>query len=334
MKANIQFDGNYILHKNVFTLHKMKTLYGDLYAALTNNIEKYTSMHSWDNVFIVSDTRKKSWRKKFLGTYKGNRTTVEGIDWDWVYETYEQWKKDMSEKYNVLSFDHIEGDDWITTIVLKTKNKGYSNVIISSDNDLNQLLGYRLSTSGKPAYIVFKINDHNGQEKLYMPEGWDLYFNDLDDNRNEDVFSLDNSHQWMHFFTKLTENWHIVEINPHESLIIKLLSGDKSDNIESVYKTMLKSGKLQNIGTTSAEKMWNFYRENFGLVIDTDSDEFRNNLITCVERVKNLQFSDTTRSGVIENINRNIMIIELHYRHFPDWVTETIIEKMSEINIR
>lgn len=332
-RVNLNFDGNYLLHKNVFTLHKINTLYGDLYNALTNNIEKYIAMHSWDNIFIISDSKKKSWRKQTLDTYKATRVKPEDIDWDFVFETYETWKKDMSEKYNVLEADHIEGDDWITSIVRKTNIKGYSNVVISSDCDMNQLLGYRLHSSGKTPFINMQINDHTGKEKIFLPEGWELYKAEIGENINDDVFALDNSASWADFFVRLTDNWTVEEVNPTEVLFVKLVSGDKSDNIKSIYQTVVKSGKIQEIGEAGALKIWNFYKDNYGLNVDTKSEELRGDIVNCLERVKKLDLTEQRRSDVVEKINRNISIIELHHRHFPEWVSEAIIDKLSEITI-
>lgn len=142
--ANLLFDTNYILYKNVFTLHKMNRLFGFFHESLDNNIAKYVAMNKWDNVYLVSDSNKKSWRKDFLDNYKGTRTKMEGIDWDWVFTEFVAWKEKMKEKYPILQKDRVEGDDWIASIVLKTNKMGQSNVIITSDEDMPQLLDYKI----------------------------------------------------------------------------------------------------------------------------------------------------------------------------------------------
>jgi hypothetical protein len=60
MKYNLIFDCNYLLYKNVFSLNKMKMLYGSLYDSLTNNINKYIDEFNFNNIFLVSDSNKKS----------------------------------------------------------------------------------------------------------------------------------------------------------------------------------------------------------------------------------------------------------------------------------
>jgi len=326
--ANLIFDGNYILHKNVGSLHKMNRLYGDLWTCLDNNIAKYVSMSKWDNIFIVSDSRKKSWRKDQLDQYKGKRKPLDGVDMAWVYEQYALWKEEKSLKYNVIERDHIEGDDWIASIMLKSNKMGQSNVVISSDGDMPQLLGYKLN--GDKSWINIQINDHSGQEKVYLPLGWELWVNEYENNRSNDIFNLDNSGDWLNFFNRVTKQWQYEEINPMERLFVKLVEGDKSDNINSIYESLTKTGKVQGIGKAGAKKIWDFYRLNYKDYFSTKDTHLADEMINCIERVKNVIMSDERKSVVRENLKRNIGLIELHYRHFPDWVVEQIVDELNE----
>lgn len=325
---NICFDGNYILYKNVFTLHKMNRLYGDLWTALDNNIAKYTAMNSWERIFIVSDSNKKSWRQDELTQYKSHRTRLEDVDWDWVFKTFNEWKESVSDKCIVLQKDHIEGDDWITSIVLKMNKAGKSNVIVSSDQDLLQLVNYNINK--EKSWMNLQIVDTLGSEMVYIPEGWELWLKEYDNNRNTDIFALDNSYDAMNFFNRIIKNWQYTEVNAYAQLFKKLVMGDKSDNIKSVYEKLTTTGKIQNIGKAGAEKIWNFYKENYGIHFNTTDKTFINDVLKCVEAVNNVEFEDERRRIVAGNIRRNIKLIELHYRHYPEWVLETIIEELNE----
>jgi len=326
--ATLIFDGNYILHKNVGSLHKMNRLYGDLWTSLDNNIAKYISMSKWDNIFFVSDSRKPSWRKEQLNDYKGKRKPLDGVDMKWVYEQYGLWKEETKKKYNVIEKDSIEGDDWIASIVFKGNKLGQSNVVISSDGDMPQLLGYKID--GDKSWINMQINDHNGKEKIYLPVGWQLWAKEFDDNRSSDVFNLDGSFEWMNFFNKITEQWQCEEINPMECLFEKIVHGDTSDNIKSVYEKLTTTGKVQGIGKAGATKLWNFYKDNYKDYFNTKDKTFVADIINCIERVNGIELSDVRRKIVADNIKRNIRLIELHYRHLPDWVVEQIIEELDE----
>jgi 5'-3' exonuclease len=326
--ANLIFDGNYILHKNVGSLHKMNRLYGDLWTCLDNNISKYVSMSKWDNIFIVSDSRKKSWRKDQLDAYKGKRKPLDGVDMAWVYEQYALWKAEKSEKYNVIERDRVEGDDWIASIILKSNKMGQSNVVISSDGDMPQLLGYKLN--GDKSWINIQINDHSGKENVYVPIGWELWAKEFENNRSNDIFNLDNSGEWLNFFNRVTKQWQYTEINPMERLFVKLVEGDKSDNINSIYESLTKTGKIQGIGKAGAKKIWDFYKDNYKDYFSTKDNALPDEMINCIERVKGIIMSDERKDVVRTNLKRNIKLIELHYRHFPDWIVEQIIDELNE----
>lgn len=326
--TQILFDCNYLLYKNVFTLYKMNRLYSDLWVALDNNINKYISMNKWDNVYIISDSNKKSWRQQELSQYKGHRNRLEDIDWDWVFEQYNLWKTEISKKYNILQYDAIEGDDWIASLVLKGNKLNYSNVIITSDEDMPQLLNYKLN--GKDSYINIQIIDHTGNEKVYLPIGWELYLKEINENQNDDIFNLDNSNEWRTFINKIINQWQYVEINPYQRLFVKIIQGDKSDNIKSIYEKLTTTGKVQGIGKAGAEKIWQFYKDNYKDYFNTKEKTFIDDLVNCIESVYKIELSITKKEQVKNNIIQNIKLIELHYRHFPDWVVEKIVDKLSK----
>lgn len=326
---NLCFDGNYILYKNVHTLYKMNRLYGDLWTALDNNLAKYTSMNQWERVVFVSDSNKKSWRSKYLNQYKTHRSKIKDIDWTWVFNTYNEWKESIKDKVIVLELDHIEGDDWITSFILKMNSKGKSNVIISSDQDLLQMINYQIKKN--KSWINIQIVDTLGKENVYVPEGWQLWEENFDNNRNTDIFNLDNSYDALNFFQRIMKNWQYTEINPYGELFKKLVMGDKSDNIQSIYQKLTTTGKIQNIGKAGAQKIWNFYKENHDIHFDTQSEEFIDNVINSLENVNNIELTNESRQNVEDKIKRNIRLIELHYRHYPEWVMEEIVEVLNEV---
>lgn len=324
--TNLLFDTNYLFHKNVFFCHKNNAL-GQLWQALDNNINKYISMSQWDNIYLVSDSRKKSWRKQELETYKSQRKLSEEIDWKWAYETFEQWKKEKSEKYNIFISDHIEGDDWITSIILKSNKKGTSNCVISSDMDMTQLLNYSINKD--KSFINIQINDTTGKEKVFVPEGYELWLKEFDENRNNDIFNLDNSHNWLEFVNKVIKNYTLEIINPKEILFIKLISGDSSDNIKSIYEKLTTTGKIRGIGEKGAEKIWNFYKDNYKPYFSTNEETFINDIINSLEQTNKIELIQETKNTVINNLKRNIKLIELNYKHFPEFVLEEIATQLE-----
>jgi len=321
------YDGNYILMKSVFTLHKLNRLYGDLWTLLDNNIEKYTALNSWEKIIIVSDSRKKSWRVKESEIYKSHRVRQEDIDWEFVFKTYADWKESIADKYIILEKDHIEGDDWITSTILLANKKNKSCTVISSDQDLYQLINYKLK--GNKSWMNIQINDILGREKVIVPEGWELWLKEFSDNNNNDVFQLSNSLKHIDFFNYVIRNWNYEEINCYQKLFEKIVQGDKSDNISSIYQKITTTGKIQNIGKAGATKIWNFYKDNYDIHYIIDN-QFIEDIIVSLEKTNNLEFNETTKNKIRNNIKLNIKLIQLHYNNYPDWVLEEIIEQLNE----
>lgn len=330
MKTSLVFDLNYILYKNVFTLCKLKTLYGDFHRMMTNNITKFTSMHQFDTVWMASDSNTKSWRKLVFDEYKAHRKKSEDVDWDWVFKAYDEWKDFLKDEYGfpVMEGKHIEGDDWITSIIAKNNAKSISTVLIASDGDLKQHLNYSI---GKKEYINIQIDDKGGNEKVYVPLGYNIYTQHIEENSNEDVFVINNDQSWKNFLNRATTMYNCIEVDAREILFTKIVKGDGSDNIPSVWQKVLKTGKIQNIGDAGAAKVWDFYRLNYDVTFDTKDEQFAKNLINCIEKVNNVSFNDDIKDSVTSNINRNVSLIELNHRHFPEQVVETIIEQMTSV---
>jgi 5'-3' exonuclease len=113
--CDLIIDGNFILSKLVFTLNKNNILYGSLHQALDNAITNYRRWHPFANVYLVSDSKEKSWRKKLIGEYKSHRKKDSDIDWQFVYQAYSEFKEGLVG-IKVMEAPHIEGDDWISYI--------------------------------------------------------------------------------------------------------------------------------------------------------------------------------------------------------------------------
>jgi len=97
MLLNCIIDGNYILSRLVFTLHKNNLLYGALYQALENSLTNYRSWYPYSKIYLVSDSKEKSWRKNLNQEYKAQRKKDTDIDWKFVYDTYSQFKDEVKE---------------------------------------------------------------------------------------------------------------------------------------------------------------------------------------------------------------------------------------------
>ena len=72
INLNLIVDGNYMLYRSVFILHRLRTLYGDLETLLLSDYNNITNSYPFSLIYFVSDS-KKSWRKIIYSEYKGKR---------------------------------------------------------------------------------------------------------------------------------------------------------------------------------------------------------------------------------------------------------------------
>ena len=95
MLCDLILDGNFVLNKLVFTLHKNNLLFGALYTSLENTVSTYKKWYPFANVYLVSDSKEKSWRKKINSSYKAQRKRDSDIDWEFVFNCYNEFKDNL-----------------------------------------------------------------------------------------------------------------------------------------------------------------------------------------------------------------------------------------------
>jgi 5'-3' exonuclease len=317
MICDLVIDGNYILSRLVFTLHKNNLLYGALHKSLENAINNYRKWYPFANVYLVSDSKEKSWRKQLTKAYKANRKKDNDIDWSFVYNAYDEFKQSMSGLVKVLEAPHVEGDDWISFLSSKSNAEGRSTIIVSNDHDIKQIVGYSIN----PLYINIMSNEMYNKEKLFMPKNYQLFMSKVKELPNDDIFNLNDNSDYLGLLDRFLKKYEIVEIDPMESLVVKIISGDQSDNIGSVW-SQTKNGKKRGIGAKGAKTIYDNYTIEFGEVNLEDPDLYENIADLICEKKK---LSKTQIESIVENIVSNVKLIDLRLENLPD----EIIEKME-----
>jgi len=312
MKTVLIVDGNYILTKNVFSLAKNNALYPYLEMTLDQAIKNYQSWYHFDKIFVVSDSREKSWRKRIDDSYKGTRKKDTTIDWDFVYQTYATFKDNVSNVRNVtvLEAPTVEGDDWISYLVHENNAKGISTVTITNDYDIKQLVKFQMN----PRYINVITNEMMSRQLIFLPKNYEIF---LDKIRNDfdpyDIFNQNTDMNFVKMIDGLLQKCNLVEINPIECLLLKVISGDKSDNISSVHETY-NNGKKRGIGDAGAKTILGLYIDEFGEP-DGLSDDLIDNLSDVILEKKKLnrhEFGD-----IVKNIKKNISMVDLSMESIP-----------------
>lgn len=315
-------DGNYLLYRAVFILHRLKTLYGDLETLLLNDYNNITNAYPYTVIYFISDS-KKSWRKSFYTAYKEGRKKEEKIDWDFVFDTFDKFKENIKRRHNCLEYqiDPFEADDIIAHIIKETNKEGGSNIILSNDGDLHQLL--KFSTTDN--YINMIYNHKFQDEKLYVPQNYRIFLKHIEDTTEGDIFDLNYDIDFINYFDKLTSKAKIVEINSEESYFKKIVSGDSGDNIGSVVKF---TKETRGIGTAGADTVWAMYKQKFPNDIDFDSDEFIKNLcdILSIYR-KNKEFD--FKEKVLENIKIVRKLTRLDSKYLPEGMHQILLDNIK-----
>jgi 5'-3' exonuclease len=319
IKCNLIVDLNYILMRAVFTLSKSNVLYGNLSKALETSVTNYRSWFPFSKVYLVSDSKEKSWRKSIYNEYKANRKRDNDIDWDFVYSTYDEFKKYISDKgFRILELGGIEGDDWISYVVQTSNLNNICNIIVSNDHDIKQLLKF----DENDGYINIMTNEIFNKTKLFLPQNYNIFINKLKKQNNDDIFCLNNNVAFIKMISSFIEKHEVVEINPIQSLVVKIISGDSSDNISSVWNTYSENGKRRGVGEKSALDIFEKYILEFGEPSLEDPELVENIADLVLEKRK---VPASNMSKIIENLSLNKQLVDLRLSNLPN----DIIKKME-----
>lgn len=317
-KLNLLVDGNYLLHKSVFKLFSTKTLYSELDTLMHVEFEKLRNLYPFDNVYFLTDD-KLSWRKKEYSDYKGNRTKDETIDWEYVYKTYDEFIERLKLKKFVktVRVSNAEGDDLIAYIVKESNKLGYSNMVISADGDLYQLLDYSLNDSWINMIYNSKISD----ETIHLPNNYKVFLNHIDSS-TQSLFDDSDMSEFSDFIRKFIAKVKIVENSKEECLFLKLVSGDSGDNISSVYESLTTTGKIRGIGIKGAQTVYSIYKNSYPEDIDFNSANFVNRLAdtVCFWKKTSMENLSTVQDNVEQKIKRNLKLIVLDKHYIPERV--------------
>ena len=315
MLLNLIIDGNYILSRLVFTLHKNNLLYGALSQSLENTIISYKKLYPFTNIYLVSDSKEKSWRKNLNSNYKSTRKKDTDIDWSFVYKVYDEFKQNIKGA-RILESPRIEGDDWIAFLVHKNNQNNQSNFIVSNDYDIKQLIKFDIENE----WINFMSNEMYNQEKIFLPKNYQIFVNKIKGKSNDDIFNLNDNTEFLNLMSRFINKYNLNEIDSIESLMIKIISGDTSDNIQSVYQSS-KAGKVRGIGAKGAQSVYDSYLVEFGEPSLQDPDLFENIADIICEKKK---VSKINIQPIVSRIQENMKLIDLRVYNFPPEIVDSM----------
>jgi hypothetical protein len=320
---SLLIDGNYMLYRSVFILHKLRTLYGDLETLLLNDYNNITNAYPYKLIYFISDS-KVSWRKNIYPDYKGKRKKDEDIDWGFVFETFDKFRESIKHRHNCLLYqiDPFEGDDIIAHIIKENNKEGGSNMIISNDGDLHQLLTFNTAEN----YINIMYNHKFQDERLYVPENYSIFLKHIEDTTEGDIFDMaDDNIDFMNYFDKLTNRAKISVVNKEKSYFKKLVAGDDGDNISSVIKT---SPDARGIAEKGSETVYAMFKQKYPDEINFDSDEFVKNLCDILSIYKKNK-EDEFIEKITENIKFSRTLTRLDDKYLPLGYKQILLDNIK-----
>lgn len=341
-------DGNYFLHSRLFVLPRPKngvmledeasraSLMRKLAIDLASEVRKMRGFI--DKVVVAVDAR--SWRKDLFpaAEYKGTRKADSSIDWNAVYNVYEEFQN-ILQKHGVVvhKIEGAEADDvlfgWSTLLI----NKGRNSIIWTGDKDLIQLVNY---SKANDSYALWYSPV---QKSLYCFKDFIDVLNTSETTNNDDLlFNLSTYSGVREEYKLAIKDWiqsnkvKLTEVNCDEFMFNKLLIGDKSDNIPSVvlWQKEMKGGKLRTYSITDklADKIFQQYnKENNQFVIDQlfNKDE--------IEKLADVVYRVIGKSSVAQiknNVSQNMSLMMLHTKVIPDAIQNEIYSSVeSELKV-
>lgn len=319
---NVEIDGNYLLMRAIYILVGTNSIEKDLGTLLAKDMKKIMSMYNYDNIYFCSDCGH-SWRKDLLDKeYKCTRKKDDKIDWDMCFREYNIFKEKLKrvKGINVIEKDKLEGDDIICYLVRESNKLGYSNFIISRDQDIQQVVEFDLEKD----YINFVWNYNKRYEKVFVPNNYNVFKNKLKSSvENCSLFDMNNDSEIFDIIKEISRCAELIEISKDEILFNKLVSGDKGDNVPSVLK--LKKGKIDptanGIGLKTAEKIYGKYVDLYDDVFEFNSEDFLNKAVVAIALQKKVK-DDDIKEHIKKNLKQNIRLVKLDDENLPSDLLE------------
>ena len=220
-KFDIIFDGNFIYHRafSIWSTYYRGENLSDVLAEKEGRqrlirkaiidfcaiINKFEGAFDVNRVIFVFDER--SWRYKLYPNYKYALTKVKGDHYEGFLDVLGRLQRLLESRgFIVTHVDGAEGDDMLATWAYVNncqEGEGVDHtLLITADSDIRQLVSERLS--------------------VYCPIA-----------KNETLYK---HYQAPLAIEALPEGVSVVDVNPVEVIIGKILLGDKSDNIPQLKK--------------------------------------------------------------------------------------------------
>lgn len=331
-KLVVIFDVNYLFNKSVHALSNgvgnshfntdgdkicksesdrgvlIRKVVTDMVYALKN-----ISSNSYHEFPVILARDDRSWRKKEIDNYKGNRVKSETspIDWDGFYKALDEFGSIAESRgYIHIKAEEAEADD-VISIASKTLNlAGINVIVISADADFNQITNTPKSLDSQIGFTVIfnnnskslKITAANGFFDMIQSATIEKNKTGLNILTSEYVDSLLSINDFLNEYKnnnaqenpntpdKIKNNLidalitiknfgkklslPLNEVNPTLEEYTKILVGDSGDNVSALYSWKVNTRNFSITPKMSYSILEKYKKHLSNNGIDTSSDEY------------------------------------------------------------
>jgi len=279
------------------------------------------------HVIFVKDSR--SWRKNLKverAEYKGSREEKKDkqVDWGSFFELIEDFGNFIQlNGYTYSKAQGAEGDDLLWFWNKKLRDGGSNVVIFSGDKDSHQLTG--VDETG----WTICWNANSKSNKIVAANGWQEKY--LNKEQELSVFDISfDTETEQEKIRKILGSCVLEEIDPERLIFEKILTGDKRDDVPSVWAYEKTPGKLFKLTDSKSTAIYNHYKasgwgtQNINEI--WDNPEFRDWIAGFILRSMNSTDSSENRELAINNYHENAQLVWLSDKVIP----EEVINNMEE----
>jgi 5'-3' exonuclease len=333
-------DGNYFLFRTLYVLPKSSK--SGKYLESENDSKFFMKKLATDLCYqlrqfegaierIVWTIDSKSWRKDFYPEteYKGNRKQDNTIDWNNFSKITEDFISILNKNGVIISkVNGAEGDDlmyaWNTECLANNK----SVILFTGDRDLIQLIGKNTEDTHTILYSP-------AHKKLYTYNGFSEWLRTSDEPIVTDIFTALKSSTSAEVQLKKTltdlikkKDISIIEVNPEDFRLKKILTGDSGDNVSPSY-WYTKGNRTYGISDNKAEEILNEFKNKHGEVSSLYfyNDEYLTDLANIIVRVMNAKHMN--RETILGNLKMNVSLMVLSSHTIPEGILDEMFKSIE-----
>lgn len=325
-KTSMVIDGKTISTRLLDDKKEMATFMRKLATDFASEMRKFKNLIS--RVVFVVDS--KSWRKDFNSDYKANRKFSDDINMEHVHEIMRAFQVILEDRGVIVEqVPGAEGDDMIFAWSTYLNSIGEDCIMWTGDKDLKQLVNYNNATES------FSLWYDNTRNRMGVYPGFDKWLEQVDEEVEIDIFDVSddvispNKKQMIKDLINYSK-LKVEKVFCDEFSFIKILTGDKGDNVSSVVLKPSKNGvKNFKISENKAQEILTRFKSKNRRFSSSYlfNESYKKDIVRYIKEVMSI---DMCESEIMEGLERNINLILLHVETIPEAIQHSMFDVVKE----